>query len=250
MQTSTNCCLHFFISLSILIFAFINVRGASTGYECELKYGSPLAKNTNDKMQPLTTEQLRQAEATIGDPESDQYDEEKFCEVLRMAVTSPLLNEADRMRAAYRLEIADKNRPGTIASDFTFETRSGESLRLLEIQSDKPILLMFYDPDCYHCMQTIGQLTTSNISESVTIVAVYADEDRELWEATANNLPEDWIVGMASDPVQEDETYIFITSPTLYYLSPDKTILLKDTTLSAISAMLKASEEKETSMKE
>ncbi|MDE6769678.1 MAG: thioredoxin family protein, partial [Muribaculaceae bacterium] len=186
----------------------------------------------------ITIEELRIAEETIGNPESDQYDEDKFCNVLRSAIDAGILNEADRLRATYRIEIAAKNRPGTTASDFNFLTRSGKHCHLLGFNSSKPILLFFYDPDCDHCMQTIAQLKQTAIPDKAEVVAIYAEDDRERWEETYALLPEDWTVGYALDPIQDDETYIFLTSPTLYLLTPQKTILLKDTTLTAIEEML------------
>lgn len=187
---------------------------------------------------PLTNDELRQAASTIGNPESELYNEEKYCEVLRRAINSPLVDEGDRIRAGFRLEIAAKNRPGNTASDFAFETREGETVRLHNVNSKNPILLLFYDPDCYHCIQTIDALKESDIASVAEVVAIYAEEDREIWEETNSTLPDNWTVGFALDPIQDDETYVFLTSPILYLLTPDKTVLLKDTTLSAVADAL------------
>ena len=186
----------------------------------------------------ITVEELRLAEETVGNPESDQYDEDKFCDVLRRALDSDILNEADRLRATYRIEIAAKNRPGTTASDFNFLTRYGKHCHLLGFKASKPILLFFYDPNCDHCMQTIAQLKQSAVPDKAEVVAIYAEDDRERWEETNSQLPENWTVGYALDPIQDDETYIFLTSPTLYLLDSKKTILLKDTSLPSIEETL------------
>ncbi len=241
MKTSTSKNITTFIS--IFLFSFV-VRGAESFYAntTPTPIISPkvqsIAQEELSGEKPLTEEELRKAEETLGNPESDQYDEDKFCEVLRRALSSDLLNEADKMRATYRIEIASKNRPGTTVSDFRFDTRSGESLTLLGLETSKPIVLLFYDPDCDHCVQTIARLQQTDIPANAEIVAIYAEDDRDRWEETNSLLPEDWTVGFAVDPIQDEETYIFLTSPTLYLLDPQKTILLKDTTLPAIEETL------------
>ncbi|MDE5880799.1 MAG: thioredoxin family protein, partial [Muribaculaceae bacterium] len=218
------------------LFSFLIVIAFFSPFYIYASNTQPPSDNFDKKH--ITTEELRLAEETVGNPESDQYDEDKFCNVLRRAIDAGILNEADRLRATYRIEIAAKNRPGTTASDFNFLTRSGKRCNLLGFNSSKPILLFFYDPDCDHCMQTIAQLKQTAIPDKAEVVAIYAEDDRERWEETNSQLPEDWTVGYALDPIQDDETYIFLTSPTLYLLTPQKTILLKDTTLTAIEEML------------
>ncbi|MDE6335079.1 MAG: hypothetical protein K2L34_00780, partial [Muribaculaceae bacterium] len=218
------------LSAFLIVIAFL-----SPLYVCASDGRHPSDKSDEKS---VTVEELRIAEETVGNPESDQYDEDKFCDVLRKAIDSDILNEADRLRATYRIEIAAKNRPGTTASDFNFLTRYGKHCNLLGFKASKPILLFFYDPDCDHCMQTIAQLKQSAVPDKAEVMAIYAEDDRERWEETNSQLPENWTVGYALDPIQDDETYIFLTSPTLYLLTPQKTILLKDTTLPAIEETL------------
>lgn len=236
MRPSTYKTVSYLLSLSLLSLCFIKAD-ATYSKLCETNETVTAPVVNKEK---LTTEELRLAEETIGNPESDQYDEDKFCDVLRRAIDADILNEADRLRATYRIEIAAKNRPGTTASDFNFLTRSGKRCNLLGFNASKPILLFFYDPDCDHCMQTIADLKQTDIPDKVEVVAIYAEDDRERWDETNSLLPEHWTVGYALDPIQDDETYIFLTSPTLYLLTPQKTILLKDTTLPAIDEQLQS----------
>ncbi len=206
----------------------------------------------------ITVEEVRKAEETVGNPESEEYDEMAFCKILQEALDAGILGEADSMRAHYRLEIASKNRPGDIAADFKFQLRNSDvkilhgnesipqngdepnAMSLHSLKTDKPVVLLFYDPDCDHCMQTIAQLKESSIPEKAEIVAIYAEEDRERWEETACQLPENWIVGFALDPIQDDETYVFLTSPVVYLLDKEKRVILKDTNLPTIEKTLEA----------
>ncbi len=218
---------NFFIYLPLLLCFFILSSGSLSAYD-----------KTLHQTHHLTNEELHEAVATIGNPESILYNEEKYCEVLRKAIDSPLVDEGEKIRAGYRLSIAAKNRPGSPASDFSFETRDGKVKTLYHLNDNLPVLLLFYDPDCYHCLQTIDALKESDITSVADVVAIYAEEDREIWEDSNLLLPENWTEGFALDPIQEDETYVFLTSPVIYLLTPDKTVLLKDTTLSAVADRL------------
>lgn len=188
---------------------------------------------------PLTHNQLMEASETIGNPDFPDYDEEAYCKLLNQALGSPLIEEADKLRASSRLEIAKKNRVGSIASNFEFITRNGYSTNLDDIKSHKPILLIFYDPDCSHCNEIFDELKHDETTEKkITVVAIDAEDDREIWQETSANLPSDWMVGFAETPIQDEEIYVFLTSPTIYLLSPDKKIILKDATLDRIKKTL------------
>ncbi len=200
---------------------------------------SLIQSSASAQTQTITLEKYREAETTTGNPESELYDEDEFCNILRQALASDILGEADKMRAEYRLEIAAKNRPGTPAADFKFESRDGKTESLHTLQTDKPILLLFYDPDCDHCMQTIADLKKRGISGMADVVAIYAEEDRQRWEETAEALPQEWTVGYALDPIQDDETYVFLSSPTVYLLDRDKKVLLKDTNIATVEKKLR-----------
>lgn len=150
---------------------------------------------------------------------------------LENAINSQSISEADRIRAGYRLESELKNRPGTKAPDFRFVDRDGESGSLSRLNNDNNILLIFYDPDCNHCMETIDIIKTLPLPDSTGIVAIDISGNRDLWNSTKDSLPENWTIGFATDPIQDNETFIFEEMPTLYLLSPSGEIILKDATI-------------------
>lgn len=156
---------------------------------------------------------------------------------LTNAASSEALGEAGKLRAQFRLEAALKNRPNTPASDFSFTNRDGSTQKLSEIKTTDKILLLFYDPDCNHCIDTMEEIKRLNPT-STTIVAIDSEGDKELWDKTKYSLPGNWIVGFANDPIQEDELYIFEEMPTIFLLTPDKIIRLKDATIKEITDTL------------
>lgn len=144
------------------------------------------------------------------------------------------IDEAEMLRSQYRQMMKQKNRVGTKAADFRFVTRDGKEKSLHNIISERDMVVVFYDPDCDDCHAAIDSISKGNLAERFDIVAIDSEEDRDRWEETAHTLPQNWTVGFATDPIQEEETYYIMTMPTIYLLDKNKTVLLKDTTIEDI----------------
>ena len=168
------------------------------------------------------------AEKYLYDPNSPFRSDELYIPFLRTQSRSPLADEARRARDAYRLAMAMKNRPGHPATDFSFVTRDGLRTSLHAVKSDKPLLLIFYNPDCESCGKTIARLRKVNHTSPYTVLAIDAESERDRWEATAADMPADWTVGYALTPVLEEELYDLKASPTIYVLDTDKRVIGKD----------------------
>lgn len=149
---------------------------------------------------------------------------------LENAAKSRALGEAGRERAKYRLDAAMKNRPGNPIADFKFQTREGALTSISSLPSASKTLLIFYDPDCGHCSETIEEIKRLPL-DSIQVVAIDPQEDKMLWDATKSGLPDNWTVGFAIDPIQDDETYIFEEMPTMFVLDNENKIVLKDATI-------------------
>lgn len=168
------------------------------------------------------------AEKYLYDPNSPFRSDELYIPFLRSQTRSPLAGETRRERDSYRLAMAMKNRPGHPATDFSFVTRDGLRTSLHAVKSDKPLLLIFYNPDCESCGETIARLRMVDLTRQYTVVAVDAESERDRWEATASTMPADWTVGYAFTPVLEEEIYDLKASPTIYVLDTDKRVIGKD----------------------
>ena len=72
----------------------------------------------------------------------------------------------------------------------------------------------------------ISSLITTGV---LTILAIYVDQDYELWQREASKLPESWSVAIErKGEINDKQLYILEASPTLYLLDKDKRVLLKD----------------------
>ena len=183
------------------------------------------------------------AEHYLDDPNSPMRDEEYYILFLEGLLHLPGLSETERIRPAYRLETAKKNRPGTTAADFAYTDREG-SRRTLHATRGERLLLLFYDPACSHCSQILDGLRESAVvadlveNRELSVLAVYTEGDRRLWDGTKASLPQEWTVAIDESRIVERELYAFPAMPVIYLLDGKKTVLLKDPSPMQLEAFL------------
>lgn len=183
------------------------------------------------------------AEHYLDDPNSPMRNEEYYILFLEGLLRLPGLPEAERLRPAYRLEMARKNRPGTTATDFAYTDRHGNR-RTLHATRGKRLLLLFYDPACSHCSQILDGLRESAViadliaNKDLSVLAVYTEGDRRLWDKTKASLPREWSVAIDESRIVERELYALPAMPVIYLLDGQKTVLLKDPTPAELETYL------------
>ena len=183
------------------------------------------------------------AEKYLYDPNSPMLSEDYYILFLEKLVDSPLAGDYGAIRYRYQLEGALKNRPGTIASDFAYITRDGRSYMLRSTPVEGSLLVIFYDPECDHCKDIMASVhNDTSISAAVAdgrlkVLALYAGDDRALWESTARSMPEEWGVGYVTSDIIGQHRYILRAMPTMFLLDDDKRIILKDAPPALVSEM-------------
>ena len=183
------------------------------------------------------------AEKYLYERDSPMFREEYFILFLEEIVRSSVLSDEEKIRPAYLLEAAKKNRPGMSATDFAYLTRDGKRTTLRRTPGER-LLLIFYDPDCRHCAEVMKELSANTLFRQqtdegkLTVLALYADGDRMVWDRTKNDLPPGWTVGFGIGDIRKKELYVLPTMPTLYLLDREKRILLKDASLQQLTAIL------------
>lgn len=156
---------------------------------------------------------------------------------------SPILDEYEKIRPAYQLNTARKNRTGSTAADFAYVGRDGRR-RTLRDTVGETVLLVFYDPECGHCMEVMASLRDDDAIRAavndgrLAVVAVFADGDRESWKRLPDVIPDEWTDALDTTGVQERELYSFKQLPALYLLDEDKRVLLKECDLRMLSQSL------------
>jgi len=177
---------------------------------------------------------FKNAEKYLYNPQSRTRSDEFYIPFLEHIVNSTKVAENSKIGPRHLLQLAYRNRIGTKAADVVYTTESGRSGRLYSI-SAQYVLLMFYNPDCEECRLTMGELkrsaavTAAISSGRLKVLAVYPDENLEIWRKYLNDVPASWINGYdKSLVVKNNEIYDLKAIPTLYLLDENKNVILKD----------------------
>ncbi len=184
---------------------------------------------------------LETARVCLYSPDSPVFSDDAYLPFLDFVIARGDDTPADRM---IRDDIM-RNRPGTAAADFTFETACGDEATALDSDRSRTTLLMFYDPDCDDCHRIISRLRNDAAlnaaldAERLRVVLVYIGDDRDLWLRDAASLPPAWTIGIDDrDTVDDGDLYVIRTTPSIYLIAADGTVLLKDPTLATLTAAL------------
>lgn len=178
------------------------------------------------------------------DPNSPVRSEELYQPYAAALAASPLVEPLEQQRYEREARLCGLNRPGTAAADFCFIDSAGRRRTLYGIQA-RLLLLIFGNPDCQACRDIQAELSGNQMlsnaisSGELKVVSVYIDEDIGKWKEHAGEYPTTWINGYDPDYViRTDLLYHVRAIPSVYLLSEDKTVLLKDCTTERLFAAL------------
>ena len=184
------------------------------------------------------------AEKYLYAPKSPMRNEEFYIPVLDAMLESKVLNDTEKILPQGRRELAEQNRIGRPAEDFTYTLLSGKNGTLYGVKA-KYTLLFINNPGCHACEEGIEALKQAPAinkefaAGSLKILAIYPDEDKEEWERHLPDFPKEWINGYDKKLViKEKNLYDLKAIPTLYLLDKDKKVLLKDATVAQIDQYL------------
>ena len=175
-------------------------------------------------------------EIVLHNPNSPLRNDEYYIPVLEELVSSPLLDEYERIAPAYDLEIARKNRIGRAATDFVYTLEDGSEGRLHDIKANYTIL-MFSNPECPLCGEIMRQIASSEFlsllmqNGVLEVLTLYPDEDITHWRKYLDNIPSRWIRAYDKNQVlTKERLYNLSAIPALYLLDREKRVLIKDGT--------------------
>ena len=170
--------------------------------------------------------------------------EEFYIPVLEALIASPALDETAKIRPQARLELAQKNRLGTKALNFTYTLDSGVKGTLYQFPAEYT-LLFINNPGCHACAEMIEGLKASPVINGFTaakklkVLSIYPDEELDEWKKHRNDFAKEWTNGYDKELVIKNKNlYDLRAIPTLYLLDKNKTVLLKDATLQKVEQYL------------
>lgn len=184
------------------------------------------------------------AEKYLYDPNSPMRNEELYIPVLDAMLESTVLDDTEKILPKGRRELAEQNRLGRQAEDFTYTLVSGKSGTLYGVKANYT-LLFINNPGCHACEEGIKELKQAPAinkefeAGNLKILSVYPDEDKEEWERHLSDFPKEWINGYDKKlMIKEKNLYDLKAIPTLYLLDKNKKVLLKDAVVGQIEQYL------------
>lgn len=176
------------------------------------------------------------SEKVLHDPNSPLRNDEYYIPILEELMTSPLMDEYDRIIFDHDLAIARKNRVGAVATDFSFITADGREARLSDIKA-RYTLLMFNNPECNMCRDIMSEIESSPLlnalidAEQLKVIAICPDGATEVWREKVATMPAGWIVAYDKDSqISTHNLYDLRAIPSLYLLDSAKRVIIKDGT--------------------
>lgn len=192
---------------------------------------------------PLYDYLLHEAEELFFNATSPWRNEELFLHILQYDLDHHGSTfKGNRREYLYRL--ISRNRVGQPAYDIRLQMRNGSRQRLSDF-SGRYLLLVFFDPECGPCMEVLNLLRRSTDIDQLIrhdrliLLTVYTDHHPETWAEIKTHFPMQWQVAIDADQVVEDQHYDLKAMPTLYLLSPQQRVILKDADVSDILTWLR-----------
>jgi hypothetical protein len=171
-------------------------------------------------------------EDALNDPNSEIRDESLYISFLRGLISSKYIDDIAKEKHSFKLELALKNRPGTISLDFSYIDNKNR-VSSLHKTVGKYIFVFFYEPGCPSCNDikqgVLESLVFKSFGNNLTYLAIYTGEDRDAWEESFTSFPPNWIVAHnIGQELANDNLYDLRASPTMYLLDATHRVLLKD----------------------
>lgn len=198
-----------------------------------------------EKQKPFFSYFTTLADKYLYDPNSPMRNEELYITVLDAMLESDVLDETEKILPNERRKLAERNRPGRLAEDFTYTLSSGKNGTLHDLKAQYT-LLFINNPGCHACEESLTELKQAPAinreleAGRLKILAIYPDEELQEWKRHLSDFPKEWINGYDKGLViKEKNLYDLKAIPTLYLLDQKKIVILKDAPIREIEEHLK-----------
>ncbi len=140
----------------------------------------------------------------------------------------------------YQLSLVLKNRPGTPAADFTYNTLDGES-SMRSLLGERPLILFFYNVPCHTCHRVMADIQSSETLSAaisagkLSVLTVDKMGPLEEWtRSVKDELPKGWIHGYNYTDLYDTDLYNITGVPTIYLVDKDGIVLLREASVASL----------------
>ena len=165
--------------------------------------------------------------------DSDPTLQEYYAYFADAFIDSRFLDDEYKERPRFLRDIVLMNRVGTAATDFPFQTISGDSALLSSLRGT-PVVLYMYNTGCSMChsearylgkSERVNQLVRDH---KLVVLAVSKTGPREEWISLTEEMPANWTHGSAVDELSGFDYYAVLHVPTIYLIDAYGNVVLKD----------------------
>lgn len=181
------------------------------------------------------------AEKYLYTPESPMYNDEIYRIFAHHVAMAKATSTTQQARAAAQVHDIDLNRTGTQFTEFAYTDTHGRNTSLRHTPVNNRLLLVFYDPDCDNCRETLSEMfdnpaiTHAIRKNELTVLAIYTGPNHKAWETTTAYFPATWIVGYEPGTLETDDKISLPTLPAIYILDSQYTVLAKNLNLERLT---------------
>lgn len=175
------------------------------------------------------------AKLYLADPNSPMRQEDLWIPFLEVVTAdNNFADETQNLRYSHELEMVKKNQPGMKAANFNYKTKEGKNSNLYSTQTgSKGLVILFYDPECDHCKETITLLNRNEDlnqglkSGEYKLLAVDVADDITVWKESLGGMPEGWLSVFNNGEIRDEDSYYFPALPVIYVVDKDFVVNVK-----------------------
>lgn len=157
--------------------------------------------------------------------------------------------DVDKVRINFyehELKAINKNLEGSVATNFRFVTSKGDTMSLLDFQSEYTLLLL-HNPSCHTCREVRNKLAQDQLLNDaiatgrLNVLTMYVENDKRLWDnflrvEAAAHYKHGWNFDQT---IENEDLYETRTIPYMFLLDKDKQVIRKNLLVDEVDMYIK-----------